>query len=387
MDHFIPLCVPSINGNEWKYVKDCLDTAWVSSAGSYVDRFEEKIADYTSAQHCVACSSGTAALHVALRVVGVGPDDEVIVPTLTFIATANAVTYLGAKPVFMDCDEFYNIDAEKTIRFLEEETVFRDGITINRTTARRISALVPVHVYGNAAMLPELLSACRHRNIRIVEDATESLGTIYTQGELMGRHTGTIGDIGCFSFNGNKVITTGAGGMILTDSAEYAEQAQYLTTQAKDDEVSWVHNAVGYNFRLSNIQAALGVAQLEQLPDYLKIKKRNRQRYRSAISGIPGLCLGEVPNYADNNCWMYPLKIDRQHYGMDRDGLLKHLAGRGIQSRPVWLLNHRQKPYLDCQHYRIERAQELWERTLNLPCSVGLKDEELGRVVEILKHA
>jgi aminotransferase in exopolysaccharide biosynthesis len=386
MEQFIPLCVPSIRGNEWKYVKECLDTAWVSSAGPFVDGFEKKVAEYCGVRFGVACSSGTAALHVALRLAGVEAEDEVIVPTLTFIATANSVSYLGAKQVFMDCDDYYNIDVEKTFEFLEKETVFRNNATYNRHTNRRIAAVVPVHVYGNAVRMKELMRACQVRNIKIVEDATESLGTVYCDGELSGRHAGTVGDIGCLSFNGNKVITTGAGGMILTDNEEFAKRARYLTTQAKDDEVMWVHNAVGYNFRLSNIQAALGVAQLEQLPGYLEIKRRNYEHYAREIQEIPGLRLGNVPPYAKNNYWMYPLQIDAQRCGKDRDALMKHLAAKKIQSRPVWLLNHEQKPYLGCQHYRIERAYGLWKSTLNLPCSVDLKEEEISRVIESLRH-
>ena len=272
MSKFIPLSVPHLNGNEWKYVKECLDTNWVSSAGKFVDLFEKKIAEYTGAKYAIACVNGTAALQVSLRLAGVQPGDEVIAPALTFIAPINAIAYNGASPVFMDADEYYNIDSAKTIRFIQEETEFKDGFSYNRNTGKRVSAIVPVHVWGNACWLDDLVDVFRARNIAIVEDASESLGTRYTKGKFAGKHTGTIGKLGCISFNGNKIITTGGGGMILADDEGLAAKARYLTTQAKDDEVKYIHNKIGYNFRLTNIQAALGVAQLEQLPSILKKK-------------------------------------------------------------------------------------------------------------------
>jgi len=230
---FIPLSVPHLAGNEWTYVKECLDGGWVSSAGPFVTRFERELAAYVGAAHAVACVNGTAALHVALRLAGVEENDEVLVPTLTFIASVNAICYQGARPVFMDCDEYYNLDVDKVARFLNEHTDFSGGYTVNRTTGRRIKAIVPVHVFGNAARLEPLVRLCRERNIRIIEDATESLGTRYNADYLGGAHTGTVGDFGCFSFNGNKIITTGGGGMLVTNDAEAAERARYLTTQAR----------------------------------------------------------------------------------------------------------------------------------------------------------
>lgn len=382
----IPLSVPSLRGNEWNYVKDCLDTAWVSTAGKYVEKFEADFAAYTGAAHAVACASGTAALQVALRIVGVGPGDEVLVPTLTFIATVNAVHYLGAEPVFMDCDGFYNIDVEKVAEFLRDETVTRDGTIYNRCTGRRIAAVVPVHVFGNAVRMQELVGICRERNIRIVEDATESLGTCYSEGELKQKSTGTVGDIGCFSFNGNKIITTGGGGMIVTDVAQYAERAKYLTTQAKDDEVRYLHNEVGYNFRMNNIQAAVGVAQLELLPEFLRLKRSNFLAYREKIGPINGLTMAQSPPYARNNHWMYPLQIDREVYGRDREALMEYLKEEGIQSRPVWHLNHLQAPYRSCQNYRIEKALQLLDVTLSLPCSSDLDACDIEFITDRLNH-
>ena len=277
----IPLSEPTLQGNEWKYVKECIDGEWVSSAGKYVNLFEQKIAEYTGAKFAIACVNGTSALQVSLRLAGVRSGDEVIVPTLTFIAPVNAIAYNGASPVFMDADEYYNIDIMKTIDFIQNQTYFRKNATYNKTTNKRISAIVPVHVWGNASWLGELLPLCQEHNISVVEDASESLGTFYIKGKYLRKHTGTLGKLGCLSFNGNKIITTGGGGMILTDDIDLADKAKYLTTQAKDDPVNYIHDEIGYNFRLTNIQAALGVAQLEEMPNYLKRKKEIYNQYLS----------------------------------------------------------------------------------------------------------
>jgi len=377
----IPLSVPSLKGNELKYVTECIETEWISSAGKYVEQFEEKLAAFVGARHAVACVNGTAALQVALELVGVRSGDLVIVPSLTFIATVNVVHYVSAEPVFMDCDEFYNIDPEKTAEYIRQNTEFRDGFSYHRKSGRRVSAIIPVHVLGNAVRMEELLKLCRERNIKIVEDATESLGTHYIGPMFDGRFTGTIGDIGCFSFNGNKIITTGGGGMIVTDNAEYAMRAKYLTTQAKDDEVRYVHNDVGYNFRLNNIQAAVGVAQLESLPDILRAKQSNFDSYRERIARIPGLRLADSPAYARNNHWMYPLQIDSGIYRKTREELMEHLRQKGIQTRPMWHLNHLQKPYRHCEHYRIELALSLLESTLCIPCSANLSPSDIDAVI------
>lgn len=385
MSDFIPLSVPSIQGNEWKYIKECLDTEWVSSAGKYVNIFEEKICELTGSKYSIACINGTAALHTALRIVGCKTNEEVIVPTLTFIAPVNVVRYMNAHPIFMDCDDYYNLNIEKTIEFIEKETNFQNSTTLNKHTKRRICAIIPVHVFGNAANLGPLISICRDRNIKIIEDATESLGTYYVSKKLKGRYTGTIGDIGCYSFNGNKIITTGGGGMIVTDNLAYAEKARYLTTQAKDDEVRYIHNEIGYNFRLTNIQAALGVAQLEQLKEFIAIKKKNYNIYKREINKTPGLYLTDVPKYANNNYWMYPLQINKEIYGKDREQLMTYLSAKKIQARPVWQLNHLQTPYKKCFNYKVEKAHEIIEKTLNIPCSVNLSEEQILKVIDALK--
>jgi len=380
----IPLSVPSLNGNELQYVKECIDTEWVSSAGKYVDLFEQKITKYTGSKFAVACVNGTAAIQVSLRLAGVDAGDEVIVSALTFIASVNAITYNNAKPIFMDADKYYNLDSEKTIEFIKNETVFKNGFTYNSKTNNKITAIIPVHVWGNACWLDELTDLCKKRNIAIVEDAAESLGTFYNNGKYEGKHTGTIGKLGCLSFNGNKIITTGGGGMILTDDKALAEKVKYLTTQAKDDPIRYVHNEIGYNFRLTNIQAALGVAQLEQLPSILKRKKEIYDFYQSTIKNIDGLSLSKVPEYAHNNHWLNLLQIDSKVYNEDREVLMKRLEENGIQTRPVWKLNHEQKPYKDCQYYKVEKAKKLVENSLCLPSSSNLSNENLNKIVSVL---
>ena len=380
----IPLSVPSLNGNEMQYVKECIDTEWVSSAGKYVDLFEQKIAEYTGSKYAIACVNGTAAIQVSLRLAGVGAGDEVIVSTLTFIASVNAITYNNATPIFMDADKYYNLDSEKTIEFIKNETVFKNGFTYNKKTNNKITAIIPVHVWGNACWLDELIELCNKQNIAIVEDAAESLGTFYNNGKYEGKHTGTIGKLGCLSFNGNKIITTGGGGMILTADESLSEKAKYLTTQAKDDPIRYVHDEIGYNFRLTNIQAALGVAQLEQLPAILKRKKEIYSFYQSTIENIEGLSLSNPPDYADNNHWLNLLQIDKKVYKEDRQVLMKRLEENGIQTRPVWRLNHEQKPYKDCQHYKIENAKKLVENSICLPSSSNLTNENLNKIVSQL---
>tara|TARA_B100000700_G_scaffold331820_1_gene469735 strand:+ start:24725 stop:25891 length:1167 start_codon:yes stop_codon:yes gene_type:complete len=383
-DYSVPLSVPNISGNEWKYVKECLDTNWVSSAGKYVSLFENSVAEYTKSKNAIACVNGTSAIQVSLKLAGVKPNDEVIVPTLTFIAPVNAIRYNGADPVFMDVDDYYNIDVVKTIEFIKKETIFKDGNSYNKNTNQRVAAIIPVHVFGNAAWLDELIPICKECNISIVEDASESLGTRYKSGKFSGKHTGTLGQLGCLSYNGNKIITAGGGGMILTDDNSLAQRARYLTTQAKDDPVRYVHNEIGYNFRLTNIQAALGVAQLEQLPEFLKRKKEIIRQYTEALENIKGLTLVESPEYADNNYWLNLLQINHERYGLDRDGLITRLEKNGIQSRPVWRLNHLQKPYKKCQSFRIENAINLINKSLCLPSSTNLSSIEFNKVIACL---
>tara|TARA_Y100000590_G_scaffold255921_2_gene287441 strand:+ start:549 stop:1712 length:1164 start_codon:yes stop_codon:yes gene_type:complete len=387
MDKYIPLSVPSLKGDELKYVKECIDTEWVSSAGKYVDKFEQDIASYTGSKYAVACVNGTSAIQVSLRLAGVMQGDEVIIPTLTFIAPVNAIWYNNASPVFMDCDDFYNIDVQKTIEFIKNETVFRNGYTFNKTTNKKISAIIPVHIWGNACDLNDLLGLCRERKISIIEDSSESLGTFYNSGELKNKHSGSIGKFGCISFNGNKIITTGGGGMIITDNEKLAEKAKYITTQAKNDPIRYIHDEIGYNFRLTNIQAALGVAQLEKLPQFLDHKKTIHKKYFAGLNTIEGLEIAKTPSYANNNHWLNILKINEKEYRENRESLMVRLESNGIQSRPIWGLNHLQKPYKDCQNYRIECSINHVSSSLCLPSSSNLETHEIERIISVLDHS
>ena len=378
----IPLSAPSFNGNEWKYVKECIDTEWVSSAGKYVDIFETKISTYTESKFAIACVNGTSALHISLKLAGVSQGDEVIVPTLTFIAPINAVNYCGASPVFIDADSYYNLDSEKTINFIKEQTIFKNGFSYNKKTFAKVSAIIPVHVWGNAVWLDDLSVLCQERNISIVEDSSESLGTVFIDGANKNKHTGTIGKIGCISFNGNKIITTGGGGIILTNDSDIAEKAKYLTTQAKDDPIRYHHDEVGYNYRLNNIQSALGVAQLEQLPNILKRKKEIFKQYFENIKRVEGVSLAPLPNYAKNNHWLNIIQIDDKVFEKKIDSLISHLDKHKIQTRPVWRLNHKQKPYKNFQTYKIEKSTKLVKKSLCLPSSQSISNSDIDFIIQ-----
>lgn len=381
---FIPLSVPSINGNEWKYIKECLDTNWVSSAGKFVNQFENKIAEYTGAKYAIACVNGTSALHISLILAGVNQGDEVIVPTLTFIAPINAVKYLKANPVFMDADDFCNIDVYKTIEFILKKTKFKDGYSINKTTNNIVKAIIPVHVFGNAVWMDDLYKICNERNIKIIEDSTESLGTKYIKGKFNGKYTGTIGELGCLSFNGNKIITTGGGGMILTNKKKLAIRAKYLTTQAKDNEVRFIHNDIGYNYRMTNIQAAMGVAQLEKLDDYIKIKNKNFKIYKDLLGINVGIKLNDAPEYAKCNRWLYTISINSQNVNKIFNNVCKILSDNNIQTRPIWYLNHMQKMYKNCITYNIKNAFKLLHNTICLPSSVDLTKQDIIRITNLI---
>jgi perosamine synthetase len=386
---FIPLSVPHISGNEWDYVKECLDGEWVSSAGPFVDRFEREFAAYVGSKFAVACSSGSAALHVSLLLAGVKPGDLVLVPSLTFIASVNAIHYCGAEPVFFDCDEHYNLDAGQVEEFLRSSCRSGAGGLTHKKSGRRVSAILPVHVFGNAVNLESFLSVAQELNLPVVEDAAESLGTRYKTNsgpQTGGRHTGTLGLVGCFSFNGNKIITTGGGGMIVTNDPALAKRAKYLTTQAKDDEVRFVHNEVGFNYRLTNVQAALGSGQLEKLGKALQRKKEIHEAYTIGLRGVRGLRIASTPAYAENNHWMPCMQVEAAEYGEDWEALMARLGKAKIQARPVWELSHRQKPYSDCERLSLGNAERLHSVTLNIPCSVGITQEQQSRVIKELRN-
>ncbi|KGX86301.1 LegC family aminotransferase [Pontibacillus litoralis] len=381
---FIPLSVPNLKGRELEYVTNAVETEWVSTGGSYINKFEDSIASYLHLEQAVACQSGTAGLHLALKLSDVGPNDEVIVPSLTFIAAVNPVTYCGADPVFMDCDDTLNMDTDKLIRFVEQECKVDNGQLINRKTGKGIKAILVVHIFGNLLDMERVMNVAQKYNIKVIEDATESLGSYYTDGKYKGKYAGTVGDFGVYSFNGNKIITTGGGGMLVGANQNLMDKAKYLSTQAKDDGLYYTHNEVGYNYRMTNVQAAIGLAQLEQLEQFIAVKERNYYLYQEKIQDIPGLRLLEFNYSTRPNYWFYSLIVDGKAYGIKRDELITSLHNKGIQTRPIWGLIHQQKPYKNNQAYQIEKANYYVENVINIPCSSNLTEEQVDSVVNCL---
>ncbi len=372
----IPLHAPELGPTAWTYVKEALDTNWVSSAGPFVDRFERMVAEYTGTKHAVATVSGTAALHVALLVAGVEPDDEVLVSDLTFIAPANAVRYVGAWPVFIDAEpDYWQMDVEQAVGFLETRCRWSGGALYNKTTGRRVRAVLPVHALGHPVDLDPILEVARRYDVVVIEDATESLGAVYRE-----RKVGQLGGVACFSFNGNKTITTGGGGMIVTDRDEWAERARYLATQAKDDPVEYVHSEVGFNYRLSSIQAALGCSQMEQIDEHLDTKRQIAARYKRAFDGADGIaCMSEAP-WARSTFWLFTIMVDKELAGIDSRTLLRELKASGIESRPLW-----QPMHLSAAHgggLSSPVSERLYGQALSLPSSVGLPPDDQRRVIE-----
>ena len=359
---------PRFAGNEAAYLQECLDTTFVSSVGPFVDRFEKDLAQYTGAKHAVVTVNGTAALHVALLMAGVGPDDEVLIPTLSFVATANAVRYCGAIPHFVDSDErTLGMDPVALRVWLQASTDMNSGFIINRQSGRRIRALVPVHTFGHPCDLDGLLAVAADFNLVVVEDAAESLGSWYN-----GQHAGTYGLLGILSFNGNKTITTGGGGAILTDDPELARRAKHMTTTAKvSHRWDYVHDEIGFNYRMPNVNAALGCAQLEQLPSFLASKRRLLERYLDAFSGIPGVSFFQEPPGCSSNYWLQSLLLDEGDVAV-RDAILETTNDSGFMTRPAWTLLHRLAPYVDCPRAPLPMAQTLETRIINLPSSAGL---------------
>lgn len=386
MNKFIPLSVPNIKGRELEYVTKAIETEWVSTGGGYIDQFEKNISMYLKVEKAVACQSGTAGLHLALKLSGVENGDEVIVPTLTFIAAVNPVKYLGAEPIFMDCDDTLNMDLDKLEEFCSNECYLSENGLVNKNSLKLIKAIVIVHVFGNMANMEKLMEIASNHNLKVIEDATEALGTYCTSGKYSGKFAGTIGDFGVYSFNGNKIITTGGGGMLVANDKALVEKAKYLSTQSKDDELYYIHNEIGYNYRMTNLQAALGVAQLEQLEYFIKIKTQNYNLYKNLLQDIDGLNLQDFNIDTRSNYWLYSLVIDKEKYGLDRDELLVKLNNQKIQTRPIWGLIHQQKPYLGNQAYKIEKAFNYISKILNIPCSTNLSTEDIHIVINALKN-
>lgn len=376
----IPLSEPMLGGRESKYVQECLDSGWVSSAGPFVSRLEEWARARFAAAGAVAVASGTAALHIALLLAGVRPGDEVLVPALTFIAPAYAVRYVGAHPVFLDADPLYwQLDPSALARFFDESCDTEGGRLVNRLSGRPVTAVVPVNVLGHPCDMDRIVDLAHDRGLVVVEDATESLGSLYKE-----RPAGLLADIGCISFNGNKIVTAGGGGLIMVRDEGQARRAAYLTTQAKHDPIECVHTELGYNYRLTNLQAALGLAQVERLDEFVLARRSTAARYVQALSQVPGIQFMPEAPWATTNRWLSAILIDEAEYGRDNRWLMRRLAADGVQTRPLWQPLHR-SPAFETQDPRLPWVADRLNRdALCLPSSASLIAGDQARVIELI---
>src|SRR5258705_1143603 len=377
-EKLIPLSVPNIAGNEWKYVKDCLDTGWISSVGSYVTQFEQMVADFAGAKCGVAAVNGTAALHIALLLSGVKQDDYVILPNLTFVASANSIKCLGADPLLIDADpDLWQMDLDLLEEFLENETDEKNGELIYIQDGRRISAIMPVHILGNMCNMDHFLSIVKNYPLPVIEDATEALGTAYK-----GKHSGTFSPMGCFSFNGNKIISTGGGGVIVTDDEKLAKHAKHLTTTAKASVDEYYHDEVGYNYRLVNLLAAVGVGQMELLPSFIKRKKEAVAFYKSELEGVGDIRFQQELPHVQTNGWLFTIQTEQQQK------LLDHLNSNKILSRRFWMPMNKLPMYKNCIYIqKNDTADFIYNTCLSIPCSTSITDEQLEIVVREIKLA
>lgn len=372
----IPLSIPHLAGNEWTYVKECLDTGWVSTAGAFVGQFEEQIAAYTGSRRAISCMNGTAALHTAMHLLGVGRGDYVLAPNITFVATLNAISYTAAEPLLVDIDpQTWQLDLDLLEAWLAEHTEVREGYCYLREDGRRIPVLMPVHVLGNLCDMDRLLALADRHGLRVIEDSTEALGSTFR-----GRHAGTFGTFGTSSFNGNKIITTGGGGMLFTRDEALADRAKHLTTTAKTDPLDYFHDEVGYNYRLVNVLAAIGVAQMEQLPGLIERKKAMDAFYREQLTGVGDIQFQRITEGVDPNCWLFTFRTERMRE------LLTYLNARGVQSRPFWTPMNRLPMYERLRYVTThDHARQVHATAISIPSSSGLTDEQLREVVRTIR--
>ena len=368
---------PNMAGNEWKYVKECLDTGWVSSVGAYVDQFEKMTAEFTCSPFAVATSSGTTALHTCLVLLGVKPEDYVITTNVTFIATCNAIKYTGADPVLIDIDPAtWQMDLNLLEEFLLSETEERGGYCHYKKDGRRIPVIMPVHVLGNMCDMDQLISLADRHHLTVIEDSTESLGSYYK-----GKHSGSFGLMGTFSYNGNKIITTGGGGMIITGDETLGKRAKHLTTQAKSDPFEYIHDEIGYNYRLVNVAAAMGVAQMELLPAFLKRKQEIISLYKSELAGTGDIVFQQITTGVQSNWWLPTLMTEKQK------ALLKVLNENKMQSRPFWVPMNQLKMFRNNLYYnRSDCSNHVYQRCLSIPCSTNITDEQIREVSKTIRQ-
>lgn len=385
MGHFIPLSIPNFEGNERKYVDDAIDQGWVSTGGAYITKLEEEMAKFLHTDNVAACQSGTSALHLSLVQSGVQPGDVVLVPPLTFIAAVNPVKYQFAQPIFIDCDDSFCMDPVKLRAFCEQECNFADGKLTYKANGAQVKAVVVVHVFGNMADMESIMETAQQFGLKVIEDATEALGTCYTSGKYAGKYAGTIGDFGAFSFNGNKIITTGGGGAVTANRPEIVDHIRFLSTQAKTDPHYYIHDEIGYNYRMTNLQAALGVAQMEELPEFIRRKQANFEKYAKLFENYELAELIPFREGTSSNKWFYSLKINRERITVEMREIITRLQDKGIQTRAIWGLINMQKPYLNETTYQLEKAPYYAERILNIPSSTQITDEEIATVAAEIK--
>ena len=382
MSRFIPLSVPNFGPREAELAGEAITSGWVSTSGGKVTEFEQALADYVHMPRAVACNAGSSALHLAAMAAGITRGDEVIVPTLTFIAAVNPLTrYMGAEPIFIGCDDSLCIDPDAVEKFCAEHCEMRGGRLYNKATGAHVKALEVVHVFGNLGDMERLTEIAEKYNLILIEDATEALGTRFTAGKFAGKFAGTVGDIGCYSFNGNKIITTGAGGAVVSNHPDWAEHAKHLSTQAKTDLLQFLHDEVGYNYRMTNVQACLGIAQLERLEEFIAHKKALYDHYVEKLDGVKGLRI--LPFREDctrSNHWFFSLYV--KDFALDRDEIIEKLQAQGIQTRPVWALIHEQADYPRNEAYALDKALDYRKHIVNLPCSTNLSMEDCDRVID-----
>ncbi len=386
MGRFIPLSIPNFEGNERKYVDDAIDQGWVSTGGAYITKLEQMMAEYLHVENVAACQSGTAGIHLALISCGVEPGDMVIVPTLTFIAAVNPVRYQFAEPVFMDCDDSLCMDPVKLEKFCREECEISGDQLVHKATQKTVKAVVVVHVFGNLADMESIMTIAENYHLKVVEDATEALGSRYIAGRFAGKYAGTIGDYGAFSYNGNKIITTGGGGAIAAKDPAKVDHIRYLSTQAKDDPHYYIHNEIGYNYRMTNLQAALGVAQMEELPVFVERKHRNYNLYKQLFAGTEHMRLLEFREGTYSNQWFYSLELDMEYLNRSLRDVITELDQKGVQTRAIWGLIHQQKPYEGALVYEMEKAPYYSSCILNFPSSTQITEEEIRFAAEKIKE-
>jgi perosamine synthetase len=380
MNRQIRLSEPVITGNELKYIKECLDSGWVSSAGKFVDDFADKFSEHIGSLYAIPVVNGTAALHVSLIALGLKPDEEVLIPAITFVATANAISYCNAHPVFMDVEaDTLTIDTQKVERFLTRECFWKNNSIINKNTGHKVSGFIPVHIYGHPVDMDPIMEMARRYNLFVVEDATEALGSGYK-----GKKVGTFGDTAAFSFNGNKLITTGGGGMVATNDALLADRVGHLSTQARSPGMEYYHTQVGYNYRLTNIQAAMGLAQIERVNQFIREKRRIAKFYQRELGYIWGLKVCQEKEWAFSNYWLSWI-IFHEEIARERSEILNTLNMQGIQARPLFVPLHLLPPYRGCQTYCMELSEKLYQTGINIPSHVTLNDEDLSIVSSAIK--